>query len=383
MQQPEGFDDGSGRVCRLKRSLYGLKQAPRCWNNRFKDFIFKLDFKQSEADPCVFIRCRQNEKTIVALHVDDGLIASTSSDEADRFMNELKAEFKIVSKEATYFLGLQIERLQEGSIRVSQEGYTKKILEKFQMSNCRPTSTPASKETGKENPVKNKDDSKGDQFSYRSAVGALLYLSTGSRPDIAYAVGIASRNLDNPSPEDFVKVKRIFRYLSGTANKGLVYRPEFKSGIIESYSDADHGGDLESGRSTTGVVCLYAGGAISWLSQKQTSVAISTTEAEIVAASEGAREIVWIKRLLNSMTAIDHIPELQVDNEAAIKLSKNPELHRRTKHIRIRHFYVREQVIEGLLEIKKVSTEFQLADVFTKALHKPRFQLLIKELGLG
>ena len=131
-------------------------------------------------------------------------------------------------------------------------------------------------------------------------VGALLYLSTGSRPDIAYAVGLASRKLENSSREDFVALKRILRYLKGTADHGLTYQPGYELDIV-SYSDADHGGDLQTSRSTTGVVCLHAGAAVSWLSQKQPSVAISTTESEIVAASEAAREIVWLRRLMETM----------------------------------------------------------------------------------
>lgn len=129
---------------------------------------------------------------------------------------------------------------------------------------------------------------------------SFLYLSTGSRPDIAYAVGLASRKLENPSREDFVALKRILRYLKGTADHGLTYQPGYELDIV-SYSDADHGGDLQTSRSTTGVVCLHAGAAVSWLSQKQPSVAISTTESEIVAASEAAREIVWLRRLMETM----------------------------------------------------------------------------------
>ena len=347
MQQPEGFNDGSGRVCQLRRSLYGLNQALRCWNKRFGDFLRKRNFQQSEADPCVFMRCRGTKKIIIGLFVDDGLVAATSEEEANLFLDELKSEFKITAREATYFLGLEISRQEDGSVKISQEGYTRKLLEQFGMSECRSLSTPAVTESGKAVSAKNIDSNlKGDscsveQFSYRSAVGALLYLSTGMRPDISYAVGVASRTLENPSPDDFVRVKRIFRYLQGTANNRLVYKPGYKEGVIECYSDADHGGDQSTGRSTTGVVCLHAGGAISWQSQRQASVAISTTEAEIVAASEAAREIVWLKRLLAAMTVINKMPELQVDNEAAVKLAQNPEFHRRTKHIRLRHFYVR------------------------------------------
>ena len=145
MQQPEGFNDGSGRVCRLKRSLYGLKQAPRCWNKRFSNFLCQHGFKQNEADPCIFMRCRGTEKVIIALWVDDGIAAATSEAESKQLIAELKSEFKIKAKEASYFLGLEINTQQDGSIKVCQEGYTKRILERFGMEECRPTPTPAVK----------------------------------------------------------------------------------------------------------------------------------------------------------------------------------------------------------------------------------------------
>jgi len=255
------------------------------------------------------------------------------------------------------------------------------------MGECRSCPTPAIKESGKavsENPSADKDvASNCEHFSYWSAVGALLYLATGSRPDVAHAVGVASRNLENPSNEDFVRVKRIFRYLRGTADRGLVYKPAYKPAVIKNYSDADHGSDLQTGRSTTGVVCLHAGAAISWCSQRQASVAISTTEAEIVAASEAAREVVWLKRLMETMTVMNNVPELYVDNDAAVKLALNPEFHRRTKHIHIRHLLVRERVSEGELDVTRVSTEFQLADIMTKPLHKPRFETVCNQIGLA
>ena len=382
MCQPEGFDDGSGRVCRLKRSLYGLKQAPRCWNKRVGNYLRQLGFQQNEADPCVFMRFRGSGKTIIALYVDDGIIAATSEAEVKMLIADLESEFKITAKEASYFLGFEITVQLDGSIKICQEGYTKRILERFGMAECRPCPTPVIKESVKTESENCEYSNDCEMFSYRSAVGALLYLSTGSRPDIAYAVGLVSRNLECPSHEDFVAVKRIFRYLRGTADHGLVYRPGYKPGVIENYSDADHGGDLQSGRSTTGVVCLHAGAAISWLSQKQPSVAISTTEAEIVAASEAAREIVWLQRLMQSMITMYDTPVLYVDNEAAVKLAQNPEFHRRTKHIRIRHFYVRERVSEDELEVKRVSTELQLADIMTKPLHKPRLQMLCDNIGV-
>ncbi|KAG5890919.1 hypothetical protein JTB14_024916 [Gonioctena quinquepunctata] len=242
------------------------------------------------------------------------------------------------------------------------------------MQDCRPVSTPIVKEgiqLGKED-----EDELNSTFPYREAVGALMYLMTGTRPDIAYAVSVVSRKLENPSNSDCSKV-RIFRYLKGSTDLGIIYKPGAKE-ELKTFSDADHGGDDTTGRSTTGVLSMYADGAISWYSQRQTSVAISTTEAEIVAASEAAREIVWVKRLFEEIIVLRAVPTLMVDNEAAIKLAENPEYHRRTKHIHIRHFFVRELVLDSFIQVKKVSSE----DIMTKPLFKPRLQMLRNAIGL-
>lgn len=381
MEQPEGFSDDTGKVCRLKRSLYGLKQAPRCWNKRFASFLKKLGFRQSDADPCLFILEKNSKKIILALYVDDGIVVATDERELQELAATLKAEFKIVTKAATYFLGIEIDRKSDGSIKISQTAYTAKILKQFGMQDCRPCATPIiSSEKAAEN-----DSAEGEEikFPYRSAVGALMYLMTGTRPDISYAVGVASRCLENPTRSDITQVKRIFRYLRGTMDFGIVYKAQVDKNSFMCYSDADHAGDKSSGRSTTGVVCIYSGGAVSWLSQRQVSVAISTTEAEIVAASEAAREVIWLKRLLNDIVRLDDVPEICIDNEAAIRLAQNPECHRRTKHIQTRHFFVREMVTNGELGVKSVTTELQVADAFTKPLHGPRLQQLMSKMGLG
>ena len=375
MIQPEGCDDGSGRVCHLKRSLYGLKQAPRCWNKKFNDFLTKEGFKSSFADPCLYIRNLNGRKLILVLYVDDGLIASSNKEDVEQFITDLKKSFQISCSEAKFYLGLEIAQEKDG-IKITQKGYIEKILKKFNMENANPVETPIIKSS--QNIEPGKAESK---FPYRSAVGALMYLMVGTRPDIAYAVGVASRSLENPTEDDIVKVKRIFRYLRGTVSHGIKYQADSVKGL-EAYSDADHAGDLATRRSTTGVICCFAEGAVSWFSQRQASVSISTTEAEIVASSEAARELVWLKRLFADLTHIDKT-RLFVDNEAAIKLAHNPEMHRRTKHIETRHFYVRECVQENLLEVERISSQDQLADIMTKPLFKPRFRMLCQAIGLS
>lgn len=379
IKQPEGFEDGTERVCRLKRSLYGLKQSPRCWNKCFGQFLTDLGFKASEADPCLFIRERKGRKLLIALYVDDGLIASTHQQDSEMFIKELKEKFKITVGEVSCFLGLEIECHRDNSITVSQKGYARKILKRFGFDECKPVATPMLKDSRLQNP----EDDKISDFPYRQAVGALMYLMLGTRPDLAYSVGFLSRTLENPSSDDIVRVKRVFRYIAGTIDYGITYHVTDTKGILKCYSDSDFGGCTKSGRSTSGYVMIYAGGAITWRSQRQTIVATSTTEAEIVAASEATKEVIWLCRLLQDIGNLKEVPTLQVDNRAAVKLSYNPEYHRRTKHIEIKHFFVREKVLEGRLNVEHVSTERQVSDILTKPLMKSRLLTLCDQMGLS
>ncbi|GFW24360.1 retrovirus-related Pol polyprotein from transposon TNT 1-94 [Trichonephila clavipes] len=377
MKQPEGFKDGSGRVCKLKRSLYGLKQSPRCWNKCFGQFLTDLGFKASEADPCLYIRERKGRKLLIVLYVDDGLIAATDQQDSEMFIKELKTKFKISVGKVSCFLGLEIEHHKDNSITINQKGYARKILKCFGFEECKPVATPMLKDCRLQ-----KSETKNSDFPYRQAVGALMYLMVGTRPDLAYSVGFLSRSVENPSAEDIVKVKRVFRYIAGTVGYGITYHATETKGVLHCYSDSDFGGCTKTSRSTSEYVMIYAGGAISWRSQRQAIVATSTTEAEVIAASEVAKEVIWLCRLIQGIVNLREIPTLQVDNRAAVKLSHNPEYHRRTRHIEIKHFFVREKVLEGKLNVKQVSTEKQVSDILTKPLMKSGLLTLCNQMGL-
>ena len=174
----------------------------------------------------------------------------------------------------------------------------------------------------------------------------------------------------------------IFLRVAGTLDLGIVYRSNVDQGVLDVYSDADFGGCTSTGRSTSGVIVRYSGGAISWMSQRQAVVATSTTEAEIIAANEGAKEAIWLSRLFRGITRFERIPVIQVDNSAAVRLAKNLEFHRRTKHISIKHFFIREKVTEGKLKAQQISTEHQIADIMTKPLPKTRLKILSMKMGL-
>ena len=377
MRQPTGYEDGTDRVCKLNKSLYGLKQAPRCWNRKFRNFLEKHGLQVSKEDPCLFYSTTESHKLIIALYVDDGLVAAENKDDLEQFLLDLRSEFCVTVSPLACFLGLQICQLQDGSISVSQENYTKKVLQRYNMHECNKVTTPIVKMT-----VPETDCCIKEKIPYREAVGSLMYLAVGTRPDIAFAVSTVSQALDKPTEADWQKVKHILKYLKGTSQIGIVYQAGHQTGVLTTYSDADYAGDISTRRSTSGVVCQYMGGPVAWLSQRQKSVALSTTEAEFMAASEAAKEIIWLSRLLSEITTLVATPVLKIDNMSAVKLVKNPTFHKRSKHIEVRHYFVREKFDEGRLTVEHISGEEQIADILTKPLQKNRFEQLRDMLGV-
>ncbi|UYV76010.1 hypothetical protein LAZ67_13002124 [Cordylochernes scorpioides] len=267
IKQPEGFNNGTDLVWKLKKSLYGLKQSPRCWNQKIVNFMKERCLKESTADPCLFFRKTNDHLLIIAIYVDDGIIAGTNEQEIKEFLDELMFSFKITSEPLNYFLGIEIERQPDGSIFINQKAYIKRILEKFNMSQANKVGTPTDNSTvpGEAEILEN--------VPFREAIGSLMHLSCLTRPDITFALNKVSQKLAAPTRYDWEAVKRIFKYLVGTTEYGIMYQKGHKVGVLESFSDADFAGDPETRRSTSGVVCKLAGGAISWPSQNKDQVA--------------------------------------------------------------------------------------------------------------
>lgn len=375
MQQPKGFEDGTFRVCKLLKSLYGLKQAPRKWSEHFTNFLTECELQESDADPCLFYRVKDGGKFLLVLWVDDGLIAASHETEINYFLSKLESNFKAtITIDVKVFLGIEILRLKDGSIFLSQSHYIQKILNRFKMIDANTVSTPI--DIGWNEKDLNEIEL---QIPYREAVGHLMYLQTVTRPDIAFAVNVASRALEKPTKEHWRLVKRIMRYVKGTGYVGLHYKT---AGTFECYSDADFAGDKETRKSTNGIVCKLGDAAIIWQSKKQHSVALSTTEAEYVSAANAAKEIVWLTRLLKEINVYNERNTLYIDNMNAIKLIKNREFHQRSKHIDVRYHFVRDLYEKGVIDIKYVRSEEQCADILTKPLAKPRYEILRQMLGL-
>lgn len=382
MKQPEGYVEHGkeNMVCHLKRSLYGLKQSPRCWNKAFQDFMLSQHFKSSAADPCIFTRHQDDQLAIIAVYVDDLIILTDNQEDMENIKDRLSNQFQMKDMgELHYCLGISIKR-QDDKLFVTQEQYINKILKKYNLDNANPTSTPMDvnvkleKDDGHSKPV--------DSGLYQSMIGSLLYAAIATRPDIAYAVGALARFNSAPNEAHLTAVKRVFRYLKGTANLHLQYRKTDLN--ITGYSDADWASNPDDRHSTTGNIFLMSEGSISWLSQRQPTVALSTAEAEYIALCSVTQETVWLQKLMEDLI-IKSEPKPMIiyeDNQGAIAMAKNPVGHKRTKHIDIKFHFVREKVQEGALLLQYCTTKEMLADILTKPLPKGQFEYLRSKLGL-
>ncbi|GJR78078.1 retrovirus-related pol polyprotein from transposon TNT 1-94 [Tanacetum coccineum] len=219
-----------------------------------------------------------------------------------------------------------------------------------------------------------------DQTRFRGMVGSLMYL-TASRPNLVFAVCMCARYQAKPTKKHLEAIKRIFRYLKGTINMGLWY-PKDNAMSLTAYADADHAGCQDSRRSTSGSAQFLGDRLVSWSSKKQRSTAISTTEAEYIAMSGCCAQILWMRSQLKDYGFLFNKIPLYCDNKSAIALSCNNVQHSRSKHIDIRHHFIREQVENGVVELYFVETNYQLADILTKALPRERFEFLLPRLGM-
>ena len=383
MRQPEGFV-AEGReqlVCKLKRSIYGLKQSPRCWNSTIDGYLKQLGFLQSTSDPCVYIAAL-GEMAVIGVYVDDIVIACKSEQRMEEVKRALCRKFEVKNLgELHHFLGLKVVQDKvSGDVWIGQPAYVGKVLERFGMQDAKSVVTPVDTSTKLVKAVE--DDGLVDRSLYQSAVGSLLYLSTSTRPDIAFAVSNVAKFYANPTQRHWTGVKRILRYLKGTSDLGLHYTSSDVDDLV-GYSDSDWAGDLDDRKSVSGYMFKLCGAPISWRSKKQTSVALSTAEAEYVALSGATQEAVWLRQLTSELRYEQTKPTVVYeDNQSAISLAQNAQFHGRMKHIDIRHHFVREKVSDGVVEIKYCRSDRMLADILTKGLSGTIFETLRKSAGI-
>uniref|UniRef100_A0AAV1TX81 Reverse transcriptase Ty1/copia-type domain-containing protein n=2 Tax=Peronospora matthiolae TaxID=2874970 RepID=A0AAV1TX81_9STRA len=350
---PEGVEmDGDFDCLELVKAIYGLKQASRVWNETFDEFVCSIGFEASAFDPCLYIKVVDGHCVLVLVYVDDVLVTGSSLELIAQTKNDLKTRFEMTDSGKS---------LWNGGVQGCGES-------------C-----------GRQLSTDVKQHCEQDRCSIREAVGALMHLTTATRPDIAFAVGYVSRFMENPQEEHWVAVKRIFRCLQGTKTHGICYKPSARIDF-RRYSDADWAGDLTDRKSTSGYTFMLLGAPVSWGSKKQPSVSLSTTEAEYIALSLAIQEGKWIHGLLCEivMAANEEGPELMIheDNQSCIKMTKNPVNHGRAKHIDIKYHHIRDEVKRGEVKLKYCETAVMLADIMTKGLHGPRHKEMTTALGI-
>ena len=318
-------------VCRLKKSLYGLKQAPRQWYRKFDDFIRSIGFSKSDEDHCLFTKTAQDGSPIfLIIYVDDMLISGRHAGELAELVRQLRLKFAMKDLgPARHILGMKISRNRDRrQLFLSQSDYIGRVLERFNMHSAKSASTPLPINTRlsrRDCPTSGPEGEIMKSVPYAPAVGSLMYAMVATRPDIAHAVGVVSRFMHNPGRSHWNAVKHVFRYLAGTQDLGILFGPNDNSGVV-GYTDSDFAGCVDSRKSTTGYCFKFGNGVISWKSKLQECTATSTTEAEYVAASDAAKEALWLGRMacVFRQAGIDSTPIVYSDSQGAVALSKNP-----------------------------------------------------------
>jgi hypothetical protein len=435
MEIPEPYRTGrEDEVLDLRKSLYGLHQANRNWWLLVTKFLVEqLQFRQSVCDLSLFFkRTKTGQLMLVFVFVDDFYANTQNGDEEEweHYLAELTKEFNIkYLGEPTWLLGMRITRdRQKRLIKLDQELYVAKALEKFGFTECRTVDTPEEMQAKKGEKTHSGDaDLPADRVEYMEKVGTLIYASISTRPDIAHAVHQCAAHMQQPSRKHMKAVDRIFRYLAGTKEMGLIFGSRLTEDArgntthlpVSAYSDADWGNDVPDRKSLTGWVVMVNGDPVSWCCKKQSVVAQSTCEAELYALAAAVNELMWFMDLIRELGLIPcgasgvgsgdfkrrnvaaapaaHAgrerpssdspslcatqsdsnsffgPLVHVDNQSAIKVAKNGVKADRTKHIDIKYHFVTETLNKKIIQLNWVPTEEQQADIFTKGLAAEKF----------
>ena len=385
MRQPPSFIELGKEdwVWKLHKALYGLKQAGRQWYKKVCELFSDLGLTRCENDQAVWYTFLPDLAVIVGIHVDDCIIVANSVKVVHSLLDEIASQHEIVRLgPVNWLLGFKVERdRSKGILTISQAAYIDTILSRFGMAEANPVSTPLDPNTTLF-AYELTDDIRKEMksHSYAQIVGSLMYASTGTRPDISYTVSTLARFMADPHPIHFDAAKRVLRYLKGTKDLRLTFGLN-DDGLV-GYTDADWASQAHR-HSISGSVFLVSGGAISWSSRKQPIVALSTTEAEYIAASDACRELLWLRALSSELNvSFDSSTILHCDNQSAIKVAKNGLLHARTKHIDIRYHFIHETLLNGHLDLVYCPTSEMIADVFMKALPRPKLLYFTNLLGL-
>ncbi len=371
VRPPPQFES-HGKFWVLNKAIYGLQQAPLMWNKKLHKSLTELGWARCKVDPCVYIQRGMR----LVIYVDDGLIVGDDADinhERDQILKAFKGRktdpvANDYGEKTIKFLGAKIT-IGESTVKISQEEIVEKVLKTFSMEDSHPVKTPLAKN------LENHGDA-ADQKVYRSTVGSLMYLVTTSRPDLAFAVKELSRFLECPKASAMTEARRVLKYLKGTSHYGISFSKSSDAYLIEGYSDSDFAGEVPGRKSTTGNIVVVGGSSpIFWRSSTQRLTTLSTSEAELVALTDLAKEVRYARKLMRDIYPEKFVKApspIHCDNQSTIKIVAQDENLGRTKHLDIRGCFIRDNIRQKVLQLFYANTEVNLADFLTKPLSRAK-----------
>lgn len=383
LEQPQGFrdKDQKEKVCLLQKSLYGLKQAPRAWNKKLDETLSKLGFNKTPSEPCVYTKLFGEEKVIIAVYVDDIIVFYKNDTSFELVKQDLQTYFSLKDLgELKYYLGLNVTR-SDKKVIINQKTYILEVLKRFGMSDCKSVDTPLSGKT------LTYGDSKGSEgegqmpyFPYQNLLGCLMFLVVNTRPDIAFATSYLSQFNTRYDKSHWLEAKRVLQYLKGTIDYSLTYTNLEEN--LKGYTDSDWANCPHDRRSYTGYHFNLAGAPVAWESKKQSTVALSSTEAEYMALAAATKEACYLRRFIFEIRGkLDRVIICN-DSQSAQNLVNNPVHHSRTKHIDTKFHFTRDKVAENIIELKYIQSSEMSADVLTKPLGRLAHQKCITKMGV-
>ncbi|TYZ61548.1 hypothetical protein PybrP1_003633 [[Pythium] brassicae (nom. inval.)] len=386
MLAPEGIEVPTELVCRLRRSLYGMKQLAAVWFTTIRSVFRSMGFVQCRADPCCFVRRSDLDSSssgaTIVLYLDDLLVGSAHEGEIELIRQSLAAHFTVkVLGDTHHALGMEIKYDRgKGELLLKQKQFIAKMVARFDQQDV--------------NPVRNRvvfgqdlapDSSHAMLESanrYRELISALLYVANATSSDISVALSILSQYLDTPTETYWRAAVRVLRYIMGTDSHGLRFANDTEN-IVTAYCDANWGNDKVSRRSTSGVLIIMGGAPVVYKSKRQSTMAVSSVEAEYLSLALATQDVAWLRFLLEEVGIILRGPStICTDNQSAIQIATNHGYIPRAKHIDIRAHFVRDHVESGTIELKYVLSKSQLAEFLTKMLPTPRIAELRNSSGI-
>jgi hypothetical protein len=386
-----GVENERQITLKLKKSLYGLKQAGRLWNDMLNGFLVdKLGFLRCKTDKCVYVKSKGTDVIVVGIYVDDILATASKKALVDEFFEEAKQmEIKYLG-EANKFLGIRVNKCDDGSVLMDQEAMIEDMLAKFKLQEANPVRLPigVDQDDAKDDGTLLPKTSSNGQVTVRnfqSLAGSLLWVARCTRPDITFAVHCITRKTHAPTTQDYQVAKRILRYLKGTKMEKLKLPKwsETKKVSVEAFTDADWADNKQDRKSRSGGLVLLNSVPVWWSCKKQTCVALSTLEAEYIAAADLSKVLIGIIQLLEEI----QVPTMQtttlwMDNQAAIVNITQETSSSRLKHVDTKLKFLCDRARQLQIRPRYVKSEDMLADIFTKPLPQQRLYTLKSKIGI-